>query len=81
MAGDNPVFHDWPARALSPFEMHHELRMERHSRCTTKDCAMMRYCWNGLIELGHLHPSEQSDKCDACNGSELAQHQPLGTSA
>jgi len=72
-ARDNPVFHDWPARQLTAYDMHRELQREAHSSCTVSACLMKRYCWGGLVEMGHS-PVDSVDECPACDKSMSARY-------
>lgn len=63
---DSPVFHDWPARMLCAYDMHRELQRPAHSFCTVGDCLMKRYCWDGLVGLGH-NPALPGDECPVCD--------------
>jgi len=60
----HPRAHGYPAHALGMPQMHMELAS--HHDCAIADCDLKRYCWNTLINLGHLHPGGDPNDCMLC---------------
>ncbi|RDI51151.1 hypothetical protein [Nocardia mexicana] len=66
MPTPDPVLHRYPAHAMSPAQMHHEINGGLHSECTLNACEMLRGCWTLLIDMGHLHPTDLPEDCPVC---------------
>lgn len=56
--------HEKPSHAMTPDEMHYEVR-ETHADCTLTGCAAKDALWRELCSAGHL-PLEQPEQCPAC---------------